>query len=138
MRSIGERRGRVGDRIRTAIGERLTSIAAWRRERFWLGTMADQDPRNLRSATGIDELATYIQSLPTDDPRLAELRRLTFSGDQFDPGAALLTELGRFRFHDPNVTLDGFVTHMVDLARFDANERGQFGGPQVPGDEPWR
>ncbi len=121
-----------------AIGERLMAIAGWRRERFRLGTMADQDPRNLRSATGIDELAAYIRSLPPDDPRLTELRRLAFSGDQFDPGAGLLIELGRFRFHDPNVTLDGFVDQMVALARFDANERGHFGGPQVPGDEPWR
>lgn len=121
-----------------AIGERLAAIAEWRRERFRLGMRADQDPRNLRSATGIDELAAYIRSLSPDDPRLADLRRLAFTGDQFDPGAALLTELGRFRFHDPNVTLDGFVDHMVELARFDANEHGQFGGPQVPGDEPWR
>lgn len=123
---------------REAIGERLTAIASWRRERFRLGLMADQDPRNLRSATGIDELAAHVRALPVDDLRLAELRRLTFAGDQFDPGAALLTELGRFRFHDPNVTLEGFVDHMVDLARFDANEHGRFGGPQVPGDEPWR
>lgn len=138
MGPVGTRGGRVDNGTRDAIGARLVAIAEWRRERFRLGMMADQDPRNLRSATGIDELAAYIQALPADDPRLAELRRLAFSGGQFDPGAALLIELGRFRFHDPNVTLDGFVDHMVALARFDANERGQFGGPQIPGDEPWR
>lgn len=121
-----------------AIGERLAEIAAWRRERFRMGTMADLDPRNLRCASAIDELATFIRALPPDDPRLATLRRLAFSGEHFDPGAALLTELGRFRFHDPNVTLAGFFDQMVELARFDANEHGQFGGRQVPGDEPWR
>jgi hypothetical protein len=50
----------------------------------------------------------------------------------------MLHELGRFRFHDPDVSIAGFVDRMVELAELDHSERGHYGGPQVPGDNPWR
>lgn len=97
-----------------------------------------RDPRNLRSADGIEELAALIRSLPKSDPRLKELDRLWRRGEHIEVGQQSAYEIGRFRFFIPETELDAFVDEMVDLARADANERGQFGGKQVPGDEPWR
>lgn len=77
-------------------------------------------------------------ALPADDPRLASLAVLAFRGEVFDPGATMLHELGRFRFHDPEVRIDGFVDRMVELAELDHSERDHLGGLQVPGDNPWR
>ena len=94
--------------------------------------------RSRRSASGLMELAGYIASLPPDDPRLTRIAVLAFYGEQFDPGATMLHELGRFRFHDPDVSVDGFVDRMVELAELDHSERDHLGGPQVPGDNPWR
>lgn len=126
---------------RGSIAARVEAIAAWRREReqrdlYGLGP--DVAARNRRTANGLEELAAYIRSLDESDERLATISRLAFSGDRFDPGATMLHELGRFRFHDSTATIDGFVTRMTELAELDASERDQFGGPQVPGDNPWR
>lgn len=127
--------------VRRSIAERVEAIAAWRRERErqdMYGLGPEVAARSRRSAEGLDELAAHVGLMHESDERLATLARLAFSGDQFDPGATMLHELGRFRFHDPAVTVDGFVTRMVELAELDASERDQFGGPQVPGDNPWR
>jgi hypothetical protein len=121
--------------IQTLIAEYLTQLADWRRMRFQDDL---RDPRNLRSADGIEELATLIRSLPNSDPRLKELDRLWRRGEHIEVGQQAAYEIGRFRFFIPETELDAFVDEMVDLARADANERGQFGGKQVPGDEPWR
>jgi len=127
--------------IRTAISERIEAIAAWRREREqqdMLGLGPDAAARSRRSASGLADLARHVRQLAADDPRLASLHRLAFHGGVFDPGATLLNELGRFRFHDPDVELDAFLDRMVEFADQDAREMGEFGGPQVPGDDPWR
>lgn len=127
--------------VRNAIAGRVEAIAAWRREREqrdMIGLGPDVAARSRRSAAGLDALAAHVRSLDAADDRLDTIGRLAFHGDQFDPGATMLHELGRFRFHDPDVTLDGFVSRMAELAELDASERDQFGGPQVPGDNPWR
>lgn len=127
--------------VRNAIAGRVEAIAAWRREREqrdMIGLGPDVAGRSRRSAAGLDALAAHVRSLDAADDRLDTIGRLAFHGDQFDPGATMLHELGRFRFHDPDVTLDGFVSRMAELAELDASERDQFGGPQVPGDNPWR
>jgi hypothetical protein len=120
--------------------ERIRAIAEWRRERgnqdLHLGPQVAA--RNARSVAGLEELAGYIESLPPQNGRLIRLQYLTFHGSSFDPGAALLTELGRFRFHDATTQTDGFLDQMIDLAELDASEERAFGGPQVPGDNPWR
>lgn len=120
---------------RPALVAWLGGIADWRRQR---AREYDRDARNLRTAAGLDELAAYIRSLPADEPRLARLARLGLRGEAFAPGQQLHYETGRFRFHHPEATIDGFLTTMVELAEADMRERGEFGGPQVPGDEPWR
>lgn len=131
----------MSDRGRRAIGERIEAIAEWRREReqqdlYGLGP--EVAARSRQSAEGLVELAAHIASLPDGDVRIARIEELAFAGDRFEPGATMLHELGRFRFHDPNVTVDGFVDRMVELAQLDFVERDHLGGPQVPGDNPWR
>lgn len=124
-----------------AIAERIARIADWREERAFqdmLGLGPEAAARSNRSAAGLRELADHVRSLADDDERVARLTRLTFSGETFDPGAALLNELGRFRFHDPNSSMEQFVTFMVELGEQDASEQGQWGGPQLPGDNPWQ
>jgi hypothetical protein len=93
--------------------------------------------RSRRSAEGLRELATYIAALPDDDLHLLRLRELAFAGGEFDPGPILLTELGRFRFHEADQGIEGFVAKMVEWAEQDASESARFGGPQVPGDNPF-
>jgi len=126
---------------KSAIVERLEAIAAWRREREFqdmIGLGPDAAARSRRSADGLDELAAFVRDLPEDDVRLTRLREIAFSGEVFDPGATLLNELGRFRFHDPNVSVEQFLERMIAFAERDHHEMGQFGGPQVAGDDPWR
>lgn len=130
----GRRRAAAAD-VRPALRAYLRDIADWRRQR---AREYDRDARNLRTADGLDDLAAAIDALPADDPRLDRLSRLGLRGEVFEPGQQLHYEVGRFRFHHPEVTTDGFLTTMVELAELDMRERGEFGGPQVPGDEPWR
>lgn len=123
-----------------AIADRIISIADWRKERAqqdMLGLGPEAAQRSNRSAAGLHELADFVRSLPDDDARIADLTRLAFSGAIFDPGALLLNELGRFRFHDPETTTSQFLAFMVTLAEQDAEEQGRWGAPQIPGDEPW-
>lgn len=128
------RRAAAGD-VRPALRGYLRDIADWRRQR---AREYDRDLRNVRTADGLDELADAIDDLPADDPRLVRLSQLGLRGELFEPGQQLHYEIGRFRFHHADVTTDGFLTTMVELAEIDMREQGEFGGPQVPGDEPWR
>ncbi len=127
------RRGPAGD-VRPALTAWLGGIADWRRQR---AQEYDRDTRNLRTADGLDELAALIRDLPPDDPRLDRLARLGLRGEVFDPGQQLHYETGRFRFFHPDASVDAFLDTMVELAESDMREQGRFGGPQVPGDEPW-
>lgn len=102
-----------------------------------LGLGPEAAVRSRRSAHGLRELANYIAGLPDDHPHVVRLRELAFSGGQFDPGPTLLNELGRFRFHEPGQKVEVFLEKMVAWAEQDASEIALFGGPQVPGDNPW-
>jgi hypothetical protein len=129
------------DDVRRAISERILGIAEWRTQREqqdMMGLGPEVAARSRRSAKGLQELAGAISMLPPDDPRLIRIAVLAFYGEQFDPGATMLHELGRFRFHDPDVSIDGFIDRMVELAELDHSERDHLGGRQVPGDNPWR
>lgn len=126
---------------RDAIVERIRAIAEWRREREFqdmLGLGPEVAERSRRSATGLEELAGIVANLPADDERITALERAAFSGEVFTPGATLLTELGRFRFHDPEQDAEAFIAQMVTLAERDLEEMGLWGGAQVEGDNPWR
>jgi hypothetical protein len=114
--------------------EYLTSLAAWRRSRYRDDL---RDVRNLRAADALEELAAHVRALPDSDDRLKELSRLLQRSDAIEAGQRTAYELGLLRFYTPETQLDPFLDHLVETARFDANERGRFGGPQVPGDEPW-
>lgn len=127
--------------VRRSIAERVNRIADWRREREYqdlMGLGPEVAQRSRRSADGLHELASHILSLSADDPRLVRLTLVAFIGGEFDPGATMLHELGRFRFHDGDVSVETFVDRMVELGELDHSERGDFGGLQVPGDNPWR
>ncbi len=130
-----ERRRAAARDVRPALRTYLRDIADWRRQR---AREYDRDLRNVRTADGLDELADDIDALPADDPHLVRLSQLGLRGERFEPGQQLHYEVGRFRFHNADVTTDGFLTTMVELAEIDMREQGEFGGPQVPGDEPWR
>jgi hypothetical protein len=130
----------VSYRAKQAIVERIDAIAVWRQERElqdMMGLGPEAAMRSRRSADGLRELSAYVASLPDDDVRFTSLLRLAFSGEYFDPGASLLNELGRFRFHDPEQPVDQFFDVMVRLAERDREEMGQWGGPQIGGDNPW-
>ncbi|MCO5215455.1 MAG: hypothetical protein M9953_01355 [Thermomicrobiales bacterium] len=124
-----------------AIVERIQAIAEWRRERElqdMLGLGPEAAQRSRRSADGLRELADVMAALADDDERIVALERLAFSGEVFSPGAMLLTELGRFRFHDAEQEIESFVAAMVSFAERDVEEMGLWGGAQVEGDNPWR
>lgn len=123
-----------------AIEERIRAIAEWRREREMqdmLGLGPEAAQRSRRSAEGLQELADAVAQLPDDDARIEQLERIAFSGEVFVPGATVLEELGRFRFHDPEQELDAFISQLVEYAQRDEEEMGLWGGPQAPGDNPW-
>lgn len=122
------------DHVGRALAGYVRSIADWRRSRF---NDDLRDRRNLQSADGLEEFARYVETLPEDDVRLQRLGELCLRGKVFEPGQQVHYEVGRFRFFSPDATLDGFLDLLVDLAEADSSEHGQFGGPQIPEDNPW-
>jgi hypothetical protein len=117
-----------------AIAEHMRSVAAWRRAKM---QEFDPDPRNLRSAAGLEELAEHVLALPEEDERIQTLVRLTFVGQMFQPGQMTTWEIPRFRFYHEESSPDAFLTHLVELAEKDAVEDGHFGGRLPEGDDPW-
>ncbi len=117
-----------------SFAEFCRATAEWRRRK---AEEYDRDPRNLRSAKALEELRDYVLRLPATDNRLIELQRLAGSGDEFLPDQRVLYELGRFRFHQPDVSLDPFLDTLVELAEADRGEHGHFGGRLPEGDDPW-
>lgn len=123
-----------------AIEDRIRAIADWRREREMqdmLGLGPEASQRSRRSAEGLVELADVVANLPDDDARIEQLERLAFSGEMFTPGATVLEEIGRFRFHDPEQEIEAFISQLVEYAQRDLEEMGLWGGPQAAGDNPW-
>lgn len=126
--------------VRRSIAARVRAIADWRRARAFqdlMGLGPDVQVRNTRSIEALESFAQYVESLPANDERLLGLRSSAWSGEFFDPGALVLTELGRYQFHENDVTHDQFLTTLVELAERDAEQMGRWGGPQVAGDNPW-
>lgn len=117
-----------------AFAQYVRSIADWRRRRYDDDL---RDRRNLRSAEAIQQFSDYVESLAPDDPRLIRLGQLGLRGEAFELSQRAAYELGRFRFFTDEATLDGFLDQLVELAEADSSENRNFGGPQVPGDEPW-
>lgn len=121
-------------RTRESIADYLRRIAVWRRQR---AEEYDRDERNLVAAAGLDELADYILDLPEDDGRLAVLQEVAIDHEEFFPGQQTSYEIGRFRFHYPETSLDGFLSHLTRIAVADSEERGRFAGRLPEGDDPW-
>jgi hypothetical protein len=110
------------------------ATAQWRRRK---AEEYDRDERNMRTAQALEEFGSFVRSLPPDDQRLRDLQRLAGSGDDFTPDQRVLYELGRFRFHHSDVSMDAFLTQLVALAEADRGEAGRFGGQLPEGDDPW-
>ncbi len=110
------------------------ATARWRRRK---ADEYDRDERNLRAANALQELGAFVVSLPPDDQRLRDLQRLAATGEDFTPDQRVLYELGRFRFHQPDASMDAFLTQLVALAEADRGEAGRFGGLMTEGDDPW-
>jgi len=120
--------------FRASVAAFCRETAAWRRRK---AEEYDRDPRNLRAAAALEELADHVLTLPGDDPRLRELERLAGEAGEFRPDQRVLYEAGRFRFHHPEAALDPFLDHLVELAKADRGEAGRFGGRLPEGDDPW-
>lgn len=116
------------------IAEHVRAVAQWRREKM---REFDPDPRNLRSAAGLEELADFWLALPENDERVVELTTLTFLGQMFRPGQRTEWEIPRFRFYHEESTVEAFLNHLLELARQDAAETDPIGLPMVAGDNPW-
>jgi hypothetical protein len=119
---------------RRSMADYLQQIADWRRRR---AEEYDRDERNLVVAAGLEELAAYILELPDDDERMEILGQVAITHDMFTPGQQTSYEIGRFRFHHADTSLDGFLTHITRLAIADSEERGRFAGRLPEGDDPW-
>lgn len=117
-----------------SVAEFCRATAAWRRRK---AEEYDRDARNLRTAVALEALAEHILELPATDPRLLDLQRLAGSGDDFLPDQRVLYELGRFRFHQPDIGMEPFLDTLVALAEADRGEAGHFGGRLPEGDDPW-
>ena len=117
-----------------AMADYLGTVAEWPRRK---AEEYDRDARNLRTAAALAELADHVLGLPADDPRLLALTGLAMTGEQFTPGQQTSYEIGRFRFHHPDVGLDAFLDRLVELASLDRGEQGRFGGRMPEGDDPW-
>jgi hypothetical protein len=124
----------VTTRFQRSIADYVRGNAEWRRQRY---DDPHRDPRNLRSAEGLEELAGFVLDLPEDDPRLLTLAELASSLDEFTPGQQVAWELARFRFYHALGTCDAFLTHLAELAERDSTEHGRFGGRMAEGDDPW-
>ena len=110
------------------------ATAQWRRRK---AEEYDRDERNVRTANALMEFGAYVMSLPPDDQRLRDLQRLAGTGEDFTPDQRVLYELGRFRFFQPDASMDAFLTQLVALAEADRGEAGRFGGLMPEGDDPW-
>lgn len=124
----------MDEQVGRAFAAYARSVAEWRRRRYDDDL---RDRRNIRTAEALEEFATFLETLPTDDERLERIGRYCQRGEVFEPTQQVAYELGRFRFYAEDATLEGFLTQLVELAEADAREHGRFGGPQVPGDDPW-
>lgn len=124
----------MNSRTRESMADYLRQIAAWRRQR---AEEFDRDERNLVVAAGLEEFAGYILALPEDDERMAILYKVASTHDEFTPGQQTSYEIGRFRFHYAETSLDAFLRHITELAVADSRERGRFAGKVPEGDDPW-
>ena len=119
---------------RQAMADYFRRIAAWRRQR---AEEYDRDARNLLSAAGLEELASYVLDLPDDDSRIDELGRLAVAGEEFAPGQQTHFAAARFRFYYVDTSCDAFLDRLIELQRADMAEMGHFGGTLPEGDDPW-
>ena len=90
----------------------------FRREAEWRWSKAEEhhdDRRNERCAKALQELASFVETLPENDGRLLLLRGLDQGPeDIWTPWGDAAKEASRFRFNDPNEECDEFFSRFVD------------------------
>lgn len=134
--SLDSRKARITvvRRTQDLMAEYLRSIADWRRRK---AEEYDRDARNLRSAEGLEELATYVLALDDADDRIVSLSTLAIVDDTFQLEQRAHHAVARFRFHSPEVSCGAFLDHIIELQLADITEAGHFGGRLPEGDDPW-
>jgi hypothetical protein len=121
----------VDKKAHLAFAEYLRDQAEWRLEKY----LEYGDRRNLTSAVGLEELAVFIMSLPSDEVRLARLDSLLRLGqfgfpwfwsrdDGRRPAASESPEelIATFRFHDSEQECDSFLSQLVQATEMEAEE----------------
>ena len=119
--------------IQTLIAEYLIQLAGWRRQRYQDDL---RDPRNLRSADAIEDLARFVRDLPEADERLTELDRLWRRGEQIEVGQQAAYEIGRFQFFESDTEPEQFIDFVITLARADMASRAASAGHRCPAMNP--
>ena len=114
-----------------AFAEYLRDQAEWRLEKY----LEYGDRRNLTCAVGLEELAVFVLSLHADEARLVRLDSLLrlsqFGFPWFwsrDDGRRSATSaspeelIANFRFEDPELDCDAFLTRLVEAAEAEARD----------------
>ena len=109
-----------------AIAEYFNARARWRYQK---AAEYPDDPRNLRCAEGLEELASYVLSLDPSDERILELTTLGVREGGFSPfHESAAYAVARFRFHCRDEDCGAFLTSLLGVMRDDAlrvaRERG--------------
>lgn len=121
--------------FKQSVARHLRFIAEWRRAR---AQEYDRDPRNLVSAAALEELADYVTTLSEDHEALIALYRYATENGEFAPGQQTNYAIGRFRFFHTDSEFEPFLSHLAELAWEDFDEKGRFGGKNLPPeDDPW-
>jgi hypothetical protein len=104
------------------IADYLHSVADWRRRR---ALEEAHEPRHKQAAKLMEELADYVAALDPEDLRLEAIGRATREGEQMAPGPILANAVARFGFYSNEISLDGLVTNMTELAMEDLGQAGR-------------
>jgi post-segregation antitoxin (ccd killing protein) len=109
-------------RFREDLAELVERQAGWR---ALVAEDYPDDPRNGQAVAALSALATYIRSLPADDPQLVRLARASYRGTAYGlgwegiGGGNWRYALGRYGFHQPvPEPLDG-LDALTDAAEED-------------------
>jgi hypothetical protein len=101
-----------------AIAAYLNTQADWRSQK---AVEYPEDPRNLRCAEGLRELASYVLSLDPSDERIMEMTTLGVREGVFSPfHESAAYAVARFRFHRRDEDCGAFLTSLLGVMRDDA------------------
>lgn len=95
------------------LAQHVRDQAAWR---WRIAQEYPEDNRNAQSATGLEELASYIEAHPRNPNLLViEAWYRDHGLDHFAPGEETSRAIGCFRFHNPTESYEAFLGRVRDL-----------------------